>query len=90
MNEFVIVLLTQIASVQVKHVLASFLFVGDLNGHHRNGWILQPRIVMMWQPLASRLSGCDQLVVDPTHARGGTLYLLITDIPCLLRVGLML
>ena len=27
------------------------------------------------------VSGCDQLVVGPTHARGGTLDLLMTDIP---------
>ena len=27
------------------------------------------------------VSGCDQLVVGPTHARGGTLDLLMTDFP---------
>ena len=27
------------------------------------------------------VSGCDQLVVGPTHARGGTLDLLMTDVP---------
>ena len=27
------------------------------------------------------VSGCDQLVVGPTHARGGTLDLLIADVP---------
>ena len=32
------------------------------------------------------VSGCDQLVVGPTHARGGTLGLLITDVPDLVRV----
>ena len=31
------------------------------------------------------VSGCDQLVVGPTHARGGTLYLLMTDVPDLAR-----
>ena len=31
---------------------------------------------------------CDQLVVGPTHARGGALDLLITDVPDL--VGLLL
>ena len=30
--------------------------------------------------------GCDQLVVGPTHARGGTLDLLMTDVPDLVRV----
>ena len=29
----------------------------------------------------STVPGCDQLVVGPTHARGGTLDLLMTDVP---------
>ena len=32
------------------------------------------------------VSGCDQLVVSPTHARGGTLDLM-TDVPDLVRVA---
>ena len=32
------------------------------------------------------VSGCDQLVVVPTHARGGTVDLLMTDVPDLVRV----
>ena len=32
------------------------------------------------------VSGCDQLVIGPTHARVGTLDLLTTDVPDLLRV----
>ena len=32
------------------------------------------------------VSGCDHLVVGPTNARGGTLYLLMTDVPDLVRV----
>ena len=35
---------------------------------------------MVLQPLTSQLSGCDQLVVGPTHARAGILDL-ITDVP---------
>ena len=31
--------------------------------------------------------GCDQLVVCPTHARGGTLDLLMTDVPDLVQVA---
>ena len=30
--------------------------------------------------------GCDQLVVGPTHARGGTLDLLMTDVPNLVPI----
>ena len=33
------------------------------------------------------MSGCDQLVVGPTHARGGILDVLITDVPVLIRVA---
>ena len=32
------------------------------------------------------VSGCDQLVVGPTHTRGGTRDLLMTDVPDLVRV----
>ena len=35
------------------------------------------------------LSGCDQLVVGPTHARGGTLDILMTDVPDLVRVSVV-
>ena len=31
-------------------------------------------------------SGCNQFVVGPTHASGGTLDLMITDVPDLARV----
>ena len=33
------------------------------------------------------VSGCDQLVVGPTHARGETPDLLMTDVPDLVRVA---
>ena len=35
------------------------------------------------------VSGCDQLLVGPTHALGGTLYLLMTDVPDLVRVAVI-
>ena len=35
------------------------------------------------------VSGCDQLVVCPTHAHGGTLDLLMTDVPNLERVAVV-
>ena len=35
------------------------------------------------------VSGCDQLVVSPTHACGGTLDLLMTDVPDLVRVAIV-
>ena len=35
------------------------------------------------------VSGCDQLVVGPTHSRGGILDLLITDVPDLIQVAVV-
>ena len=35
------------------------------------------------------VSGCDQLIVGPTHARGGTLDLLMTDVPDLVRAAVV-
>ena len=35
------------------------------------------------------VSGCDQLVVGPTHARGGTLDLMMTDVPDLPRAAVV-
>ena len=35
------------------------------------------------------VSGCDQLFVGVTHARGGTLDLLMTDVPDLVRVAVV-
>ena len=35
------------------------------------------------------VSGCDQLVIRPTHASGGTLDLLMTDVPDLVRLAVV-
>ena len=35
------------------------------------------------------VSGCDQLIIGPTHARGRTLDLLMTDVPGLVRVAVV-
>ena len=35
------------------------------------------------------VSGCDQLVVGPTHARGGTFDLLMTDVPDLVWISVV-
>ena len=56
---------------------ASFLFVSNLNGY-RQEWLgstTTNRHGVAAFDLATE-SGCDQLVVGPTHARGGTLDLL--------------
>ena len=75
------------AAVQAEDVCVSFLFVGDLNGHHQEwlGSTNTNRHGVATFDFAT-VSGCDQLVVGPTHARGGTLELLMTDVPNLARV----
>ena len=83
-------LLASMAAVQAVDVRASFLFVGDLNGHHQEwlGSTTTNRHGIAAFDFAT-VSGCDQLVVGPTHARGGTLDLLMTDVPDLVRVGVV-
>ena len=77
-------LLTSMAAVHVEDVRASFLFVGDLNAIIRSGWDLRPRIVMVLQPLTSQLClvAISWLSPDPF----GTLDLVMTDVPDLVRV----
>ena len=78
------------AVVQAEDVRASFLFVGDLNGHHREwmGSTSAYRHGVAAFDFAT-VSGCDQLVTGPTHARGGTLGLLMTDVPDLVQVSVV-
>ena len=80
-------LLASMAAVKAEDVCASFLFVGDLNGHHQE-WLgsttTNPHGVAAFD--FATVSGYDQLVVGPTHARGGTLDLLMTDVPDLVWV----
>ena len=69
-------------AVQAEDVRASFLFVGDLNSHQQE-W-LGPATTNRHCVVAfdfSNVSGCDQLDVGTTHTRGGTLDLLMTDVP---------
>ena len=83
-------LLTSMAAVQAENVRASFLFVGDLNGHHQEwlGSTTTNRHGVAAFDFAT-VSGCNQLVVGPTHARFGTLDLLMTDVPDLVRVSVV-
>ena len=75
-------LLASMAAMQAEDVCASFLFVGDLNGLHQEwlGSTTKSRHGVAAFDFAT-VSGCDQLVVGPTHAPGGTLDLLMTDVP---------
>ena len=86
-------LLTAMAAVQAADVRASFLFVGDLNGHHHHhqewlGSTTTNRHGVAALNFAT-VSGCDQLMIGLTHARRGTLDLLMTDVPDLARVAVV-
>ena len=63
-------LLASMAAVQAEDVRASFLFVGDLNGHHQV-WLGSTTTNRHGVAAFdfSTVSGCDKLVVGPTHAR---------------------
>ena len=78
------------AAVQAEDVRASFLFVGYLNGHHQE-WL--GSTTTNCHGVAAFYfatdSGCDLMVIGPTHARGGTLDLLMTDVPGLVRVAVV-
>ena len=71
-------LLTSTAAVQAEDVHASFMFAGDLNIHQQEwlGSAITNRDGIAAFDFAT-VYGCDQLVVGPTHARSGTLYLLM-------------
>ena len=83
-------LLTAMAAVQAAEVCASFLFVCNLNGHHQewSGSTATNRHGVAALDFAT-ISGCNQLVIGPTHARGETLDLLMTDVPDLVRVAVV-
>ena len=78
-------LLASMAAVQAEDVRASFQFVGDLNGDHQEwlGSTTTNRHGVAAFDFA--VSGCDQMVVGPTHAHDGTLDLMMTDVPDLVR-----
>ena len=82
--------LTAMAAVQASDTRTSFLFVGDLTGNHQEwlGSATTNRHGVSALDFAT-VSGCDQLVIGPTHARGGTLYLLMTNVPDLLLVSVV-
>ena len=83
-------LLASMAAVKAEDVRASFLFMGDLNGHHQE-WLGSTTTNRHGVAAFdfSTVSGCDQLVVGPTHARGATLNLLMTDVPDIVRVAIV-
>ena len=83
-------LLASMAAMQAEAVRASNTFGGDLNGHHQEwlGSTTTNRNGVAAFDFATA-SGCDQLVVGPKHARGGTLDLLMNDVPDLVLVAVV-
>ena len=81
-------LLASMAAVQAEDVCASFVFVCDLNGHHQE-WLGSTTTNRHGEAAFNfeTVSGCDQLVVGPTHLHVGTLDLQMTDVPDLVRVA---
>ena len=81
-------LLAAMAAVQPGGVCASLLFVCDLNVHHQE-WLGSTTTNRHGVAAFdfTTVSGCDQLVVGPIHARGGTLDLLMTEVPDLVQVA---
>ena len=61
--------------MQPADARASFLYVGDLSGHYQDGSTATNRHGVAALDFAT-VSDCDQLVIGPTHARGGALDLL--------------
>ena len=85
-------LLLSNGALQAEDVRASFLFVGDLNGHHLEclgSTTTNRHRVAAFEFATVTVSGCDHLVVGPTLGRGGTLDLLMTDVPDLVRVDVV-
>ena len=83
-------LLTAMVAVQAVDARASFLFAADLNGHHHEwlGSTTTHRHGVAALDFAT-VSGCDQLVIGPTRARRGTLDLMMTDVPDIVRVAVL-
>ena len=83
-------LLTSMAAVQAEDVRVSFLSLDDLNGHNQEwlGSTTRNRQAVATFDFAT-ISSCDQLVVGPTQARGGTVDFLMTDVLDLVRVAVV-
>ena len=84
-------LLASMAVVQAaEDVHASFLSVCDLKGC-RQEWL--GSTTTNRHGIAafdfSTVSGCDRLVVGPTHARVGSLAILMTDVPDLAHIAVV-
>ena len=79
------------AMIQERDHKSVFLFVGDLNAHHRE-WLnsITPTDVHGRNALDfCNSSGCSQLVSVPTHTSGNCLDLLLTDVSGVVDVDVL-
>ena len=79
-----------VVSTHYRHTCSSFLFAGDLNGHHQE-WFGSTTTNHLGVASVdfTTVPCCDQLVVSPTHACGGTRDLLMTDVPDLVHIAVV-
>ena len=70
------------AAMRAEDVRSSFLPVSDLNGNHQE-WLGSTTTIRHGVTAFdfATVSGCDQLIIGPTHARGGTLDPPMTNVP---------
>ena len=74
------------AAVHAENICASFLFVGDLNGHHQE-WF--GSTTTNRHGVAALTSGAISWFSAPPSARGGTLDLLMTNVADQVRVAVV-
>ena len=71
------------ANIQNNDRKSDFLFIGDFNAYHRE-WLNFASLIDGHGRRGydfANLSGCHQLVDEPTHTLGNTFDLLFTDVP---------
>ena len=82
-------LLAKMAAVQETDPKACFVFVGDYNAHHTE-WLNSVTATDNHGIAAldfSNLSGCEQLISEPTHQSGNRLDLVSTDVSGIVAFG---
>ena len=81
-------LLSSMARIQTDDSKAVFCFVGDFNCHNAE-WLGSRRTDSHGRAAQefSVLADCAQLVRGPTHLAGGTLDLVMTNVPDLCKVN---
>ena len=80
-------LLGSMGNIQEMDPKSAFIFVGDVNAHHRE-WLNSVSPTDCHGIAAvnfATLSGCEQIIGEPTHRLGNCLDLLFTDVPAVVN-----